>query len=260
MPACFDGPYIERRRENTVANRHRMSSRIDELAGLHSGAPIYVILAGPSVEGNLRVLKERGVPRGTIVVGVNRGAVHWNEVMGEPVDYYLMADGSITPDMCRRLWGRMPVYRRGVFCNWVDPRMVNGLAVTWFRCSGVGHEQVYTGTPISLPALEYSYNTGTMSLHLADLLGASEIHLIGADFALPGGMFHSDEVAMFRDHRNAICCEDIEGRLLMCREDQFCAARKMETWAYVLSKYGVKVVNRTGAGQLRRFIQQEPLR
>ncbi|MDI6808974.1 MAG: hypothetical protein QME66_08345 [Candidatus Eisenbacteria bacterium] len=245
---------------NTILNSSRFNDSIDLIIGMNRGAVIYVIFAGPSVEDNLRVLKQRGVPRGTITIGINRGAVHWEAVMGEPVDYFLLADGSITEEMCRRLWGGLPHYRNGVFCNWVDPGMVTEALTYWFRCSGLGHEQVYTGTPLSLPALEYSYNTGTMSLHLADFLGASEIHLIGADFALPGGKFHTDEVAYFKDHRNAMCCEDIEGKLIMCREDQFCAARKMETWAYILSTYGVKVVNRTGAGQLKRFMEQVPFK
>ena len=108
-----------------------------------------------------------------------------------------------------------------------------------------------------MPSLEYAFNTGTMALHLADLMGLNPIYLIGADFALTDGMFHVGERARWEDHRNALAAPDLNGELVLTREDQFIAARKMETWAFILKQYGVKVVNLTGAGLLHRFMERE---
>ncbi len=109
---------------------------------------------------------------------------------------------------------------------------------------------------MDLPELEYSFNSGSMVLHLADIMGCTTIVLVGCDQALTGGEFHPGQKAPTQYHDDVLVCPDIHGNLTMARFDQFVAARKIETWAWMLrEKYGVKVVNLTGAGILKRFVE-----
>lgn len=252
----WNTPYLEMRRLNWLGNRRRVMGgrRLYELVGDGFGREAYIIFAGPSV---VRNLVEVEIPSDAVVIGVNRGAVHYEEVCGRSVDLMILADGSITPGMCVRLWGRVPAAKSFVACAWVNPGMVEGVSdseLFWMRPSGLGHEMAYTGIPVDLDELEYSFNTGTMGLHLADLLGCLRINLIGADFALTDRMFHKGELAEYKDHLEVIAVPDVDGGITVARMDQFIAARKMETWAYILKQYGVEVRNLTGRGGLKRWM------
>lgn len=254
QPACWGGRYMDMRLSNVNRNRPRVRRTVKDLVGIKGGRTVWCVMAGPSVVENIRKYREEMRTAG-VVIGVNRGAVHYEQETGRSVDYWLIADGSITEEMCKRLWGGVPRGTETVGAIWCDPGLVDERTY-WFRLSGWGHESAYCGVPMGLPDLEYSYNTGTIALHLADLLGAGGINILGCDLSLSNGQFHIGEDALLKDHRNSIVTQDLHGKVTISRYDQFIAARKMEAWAWILkTKYGVTVRNLTGAGILQRHME-----
>lgn len=253
QPLCWGGEYMDMKLNNVNVNRSRVKYTVTDLVGGDHGRKVWCVMAGPSVVENIR--KYGDEMAGDVVIGVNRGAMHYKEETAEQVDYWLIADGSITPKMCEALWGGVPRRTKTVGAIWCDPGLVDEYTY-WFRISGWGHEATYCGVPMDLPDLEYSYNTGTIALHLADLLGAREINILGCDLSLPNGQFHVGEEALLKDHRHSLVTQDMKGRVVISRYDQFIAARKMEAWAWILkTKYGVTVRNLTGAGILQRHME-----
>lgn len=216
------------------------------------GRAAYVVLSGPSL---FRNFKESPPHDDDVVIGVNRGAVEFCGAFQRPVDYLLVADGIVSPAYVNRQWGHIHA-RRVVanICASPDVTHFSDREPFWFRAAGWGHEQIAMGVPMDLPELEYSFNTGTMALHLADILGCNPIVFVGCDQALTGGEFHPGEKAAESSH-NVIACPDIHGNWTLARIDQFIAARKMEAWAFILKQYGVRVVNLTGAGIVKRFVE-----
>lgn len=126
-----------------------------------------------------------------------------------------------------------------------------------FRVAGYGHEMSWCGVPPEIPALEYAYNSGTVMLSLAFWMGFTTIRMVGMEMAYTAGEFHPGEAAPVRYHPRAMAAEDIRGNWTLTTEENFVAATKIETWAWLAKKHGVRVVNASGAGIIRRFVEIE---
>lgn len=129
----------------------------------------------------------------------------------------------------------------------------------YFRPSGLGHEASYTGLDLSLPELEYAFNTGSMVLHLGDYLGCREIVLVGADMALTGGLFYPNQRARVLPKTTYMVLSDVNGNLTVTSNDMLVVCKKVETWAWLLKKYGVTCVNLTGEGIIGRWFERKRL-
>lgn len=255
------GTYMERRRTQTIQNIPSIEWTIRDLKGIRSDRAAYIVLSGPSLPRNLYEHPPRD---GDVVIGVNRGAAEFMRAFpGRHIDYLLVADGVVSPDYAYKHWGVRVRATDVVAIVCASPEVADFLGVGgrkpyWFRQAGWGHDATTMGWPMDLPDLEYSFNSGTLALHLADLMGCNPIVFVGCDQALTGGEFHPGEKASEGAHQ-VLCVPDMHGNWTMARLDQFIAAKKIETWAFILKQYGVKVVNLTGAGIVHRFVEQDRL-
>ncbi|MBI2059646.1 MAG: hypothetical protein HYT87_07745 [Nitrospirae bacterium] len=264
-PTAWRSAYLDRRRDNVRKNQ-TMRQSLRDLKGKYKGRSLYVVLTGPSVFKNLR----ENPPRpDDIIVGINRGAV-WCPY---PLDFVLIADGVVDAprlagwrEEARTLpipapeWTDPNRQTRLLMAQWADPglRALYGEEnVYYFRPSGLGHEASYTGLDLGLPELEYAFNTGSMTLHLGDLLGCHEIVLIGADMALTGGMFYVNQRAKVQPKTTYIVLADINGNLTVASNEMMVVCKKLETWAWLLKKYGVTCVNLTNEGIINRWFERK---
>lgn len=258
-PMSWETPYLQRRRANVAENSRQGYETIEVLRGAHTGKEAMIICSGPSA----RVGLERfPFHEDRLTIGVNMGGVIYRGETWRKVDIALVADGIVSQGLAEREWGGRMEYDALVACVWSDPGLLREAREMdggpyLFRVSGYGHEMAYCGVPPELPELEYCFNSGTIALHLADWMGCKTIRLIGMDMAFTAGEFHPGEVARAGAHSASMVTEDIHGNLVMCRVDQFIAARKVETWAWLLAKRGVRVINSTGGGIVKRFVEHE---
>ncbi|MBI2890141.1 MAG: hypothetical protein HYY13_05080 [Nitrospirae bacterium] len=266
-PAAWKSTYLDKRRDNVRHNR-TVKHTLRELKGSCAGRSMYVILSGPSVFKNLA---EHPPRPDDVVVGVNRGAA-WCPY---PLDFMLVADGVVCRDYIDD-WKRQalslpvpqpcaqvpPKDTRLLVAQWADPTMNEMFDEDhrfYFRPSGLGHEASYTGLDLSLPELEYAFNTGSMVLHLGDYLGCREIVLVGADMALTGGLFYPNQRARVLPKTTYMVLSDVNGNLTVTSNDMLVVCKKVETWAWLLKKYGVTCVNLTGEGIIGRWFERKRL-
>lgn len=275
-PAAWRSAYLDKRRDNVRANRN-IKRTLRDLRGKYKGRSLYVILSGPSVFKNLR---EHPPKPGDVVVGINRGAVY----SPYPLDLVLVADGVVCEDYIKDWRAQMSGGRRQaagggeeapeldwdrkisntdiVVAQWADPslkQVFDEERFYFFRPSGLGHEASYTGIDLGLPELEYAFNTGSMTLHLGDYLGCDEIVLVGADMALTGNMFYPDQRARVQPKTTYLVMRDINSLLTVTSTEMMVVCKKLETWAWLLRKYGVTCVNLTGEGIIDRWFERERL-
>lgn len=241
-------PYNLRRRESIRVNRKRIRRTLDDLRGKHAGATAYCILGGPSALSDL----ECNPPRpGDVVLGYNRTYTYW------PLDYLLVADGIVDAKRHDE-WGKpkgekLPTL---IALEWAASDLVDRWPIEevyWCRCAGWGNEHSWLGVDQELPELEFILSGGTMMPHLADLLGCTQIVLVGADHAIAGTELYPGVRHQASPNNYYLTCLDRNGRTVWTTWEMWMAARKLEAWAYAMARYGLRFVNLTGGGIVDRW-------
>ena len=280
------GPYTERRFANAASNK--VSRRLDELKGSCKGRPAYVMLSGPSL---IRNLLESPPPPGAVVIAVNRAFVF----SPYPIDFFLCSDAVVDRPRLNdwdASWKPPEGFPNRPSLNdklstsnllamqWTDAKLVDRFRegtdrAVFFRKSGLAKDNLIGGIDMTLPGLEVCYFSGTHTLNLADYLGCSRIEIVGGDFAFTGDEFHPGDkrpesikgspyfytkgIEYFGERAGKPIDEAVSDtpteKLTLTDTHFYVAASKMETWAWLLRRYGVPCVNLTGAGLLNRWFQ-----
>lgn len=240
------------------------------LAGAYSGAPLFLVAAGPSLEEEYEALKEakeRGVicavgtayrvllREGIVphyVLAVDAGPLNFKHFEGiENEESALIYDPMIYPEILEK--GR----EKKVVCRVTELASNPLLKIVVELFGDIGY-------------LSAGFSVATLGLALAPLFGADPLVLIGQDLSFPGGKSHAEGTALYKKLElspdSALAVPANDGKMV---KTSYAWIATLEYYREALREFPGKVYNTSWHGaaiegaeyiSLRELLKQLPKR